>query len=390
MTCRVRLARGTTAALLLGALLAPAVRANDVAGSALDLDGTDDIVRVPYDASFDMTAAVTAEAWVMPTSADGGVVGVWGAGGLDDKFLLYFDGGKPRARIVRDGIQGTTNAIGAVLAPGAWYHLAMTYDGVTLRLYVNAGEVASTAGAGTLPLTTDRDLRFGVEDIIVGQESYLDGVIDEVRVWDVARSPTDLATFMNQTVAADTPGLVGSWRCDGASGTQAVLDDSPNGNDGTLGTDAGVAADDPTRGASTAPMRWEHLGNALAGNLGLPTLSGSGTLEVGSVVALNLERDLRPTQGRHPGARRRPDHLRAPGHCSGHVVAGQRLAGRHRAALRVLFPVLDPRRGGAFGFRRQQRLARGDALTNVWRTTTGQHCLSTVLVDHRVSQRQQP
>lgn len=288
MIRRIRLTRGPAVALLLGALLAPTVGANDVPGSALDFDGTDDFVRVPYDESFDMTAAVTAEAWVKPTSADGGVVGVWGAGGLDDKFLLYFDAGKPRARIVRDGHAGSTNAIGAALAPGVWYHLAMTYDGATLRLYVNGGQVASTAAVGTLPLTDDRDLQMGLEDIVAGVDNHLDGVIDEVRVWDVARTATQLATFMNQTVDPDTPGLVGAWRCDEASGTQAVLDETSNGNDGTLGTDAAVAADDPTRGASTAPMRWEFLGNALAGNLGLPQLTGSGTLQAASVVSLNL------------------------------------------------------------------------------------------------------
>lgn len=275
--------------LVVATTITSSVRANDIAGFAFGFDGVDDLVTVPYDGSLDMTAAVTAEAWVLPFAPDGGVVGVWGVGGLDDKFLLYLDNWQPKARIVRNGFPGTTEITGPPLAPALMAHLAMTYDGATLRLYVNAVEVASAAAAGVLATTVGRPLRMGIKNIIVGQEEYLFGSIDEVRVWDVARTATELDVFMNQTVAPDATGLVGSWRANGAIGSQVVVDESTKGNDGTLGADAAVAADDAVRIASIAPMRWEYLGNALAGTLGEPRLSGDGTLNGGTIVILDLK-----------------------------------------------------------------------------------------------------
>jgi len=61
------------------------------------------------------------------------------------------------------------------------------------------------------------------------------------------------------------------------------------GHDGTLGADAAAASDDPLRVRSTAPMRWQHLGGALPGNLGLPELYGVGTMVPGTFVLLNVE-----------------------------------------------------------------------------------------------------
>jgi hypothetical protein len=282
-------------ALLLGALPTTVARANDVAGNALELDGIDDIARVPYDVSLDMTDELTAEAWVRPISQNGGVVGMWGAGGIEDKFLLYWENEAPRGRIVRDGEPGSVTAVGQVLAPGAWHHVAMTYDGATLRLYVDGFEVSSVGAVGTIPEQPGLDLRMGIEDISFGTVNFFRGSIDEVRVWSVARTQAELFTYMNQTVAPDAPGLVGMWRCDEAAPDQTLVDGSTAGNDGTLGDDAAAAADDPVRVVSTAPMRWEHLGNALPGNLGPPSLHGQGTLVPASFMSLTL-------QNANPGA----------------------------------------------------------------------------------------
>ncbi len=64
------------------------------------------------------------------------------------------------------------------------------------------------------------------------------GVVDEVRLWNVARTQSQVRTDMSLNVAPDAPGLVGDWRF-GELPVNAglVLDSSANGNDGTtLGT----------------------------------------------------------------------------------------------------------------------------------------------------------
>ena len=68
------------------------------------------------------------------------------------------------------------------LAVNTWTHLATTYDGTTLRLYVNGVQVASTARRGRSPPPPAR-LQIG-GDAIFGQ--YFAGRIDEVRVYNAA------------------------------------------------------------------------------------------------------------------------------------------------------------------------------------------------------------
>ena len=82
---------------------------------------------------------------------------------------------------------GTSN-----LAANAWTHLAATYDGATLRLYVNGTQVSSTARSGTIkasagPLTIGGDPLYG---------QYFSGRIDEVRIYNSALTQAQIQTDM--------------------------------------------------------------------------------------------------------------------------------------------------------------------------------------------------
>ena len=70
----------------------------------------------------------------------------------------------------------------AKLAANTWSYLTETYDGSTLRLYVNGTQVASTAHTGAIATSTN-PLQIG-GDSLYGQ--YFAGLIDEVRVYNVA------------------------------------------------------------------------------------------------------------------------------------------------------------------------------------------------------------
>ena len=77
-----------------------------------------------------------------------------------------------------------------------WTHLAATYDGATMRLYVNGVQVASRAQTGTIATSTN-PLQIG-GDSLYGQ--YFAGMIDEVRVYNRALSVTEIQTDMNSPV----------------------------------------------------------------------------------------------------------------------------------------------------------------------------------------------
>jgi hypothetical protein len=82
---------------------------------------------------------------------------------------------------------------GSQIALNTWTHLATTYDGAMLRLFVNGSEVASRPLAGSL-LISSGPLRIGGNSI---WGEFFKGRIDEVRLYDRALSAEEVADAMN-------------------------------------------------------------------------------------------------------------------------------------------------------------------------------------------------
>jgi hypothetical protein len=90
------------------------------------------------------------------------------------------------------------NAVGSAgLALNAWSHLASTYDGASLRLYVNGVLVSSTVVSGSLAPSTGV-LRVGGNGV---WPEWFAGLIDEVRVYSRALSAGEIQTDMNTAVS---------------------------------------------------------------------------------------------------------------------------------------------------------------------------------------------
>ena len=111
----------------------------------------------------------------------------------------------------------------AALAANTWSFLTETYDGSTLRLYVNGTQVASTAHTGTIATSTN-PLQIG-GDSIYGQ--YFAGLIDNVRVYNVALTAaqiqTDQATAITSGPDTTPPSQPGTLTATAASGSEVDL-----------------------------------------------------------------------------------------------------------------------------------------------------------------------
>ena len=96
----------------------------------------------------------------------------------------------------------TTSAFNAsgppALGTSTWTHLAMTWDGGTVRLYVDGALVATQASTGSL-LTGTGALRIGGNSI---RNEFFSGVIDEVRVYDRALSAARITADMAAPVGS--------------------------------------------------------------------------------------------------------------------------------------------------------------------------------------------
>lgn len=167
-------------------------------GGALVFNGTSTKVTVPDAADLRLTSAATLEAWVKPAQTSTKWRDVIYKG--DDNYYLEgssVPGGRPAAGVKAAGVIREAFASGS-LATSVWAHLALTYDGTAVRLYLNAVQVASTAATGAIATSTN-PLQIGGNSIY-GQ--YFAGTIDEVRIYNVARTPAQLQSDMNTAVAA--------------------------------------------------------------------------------------------------------------------------------------------------------------------------------------------
>ena len=88
----------------------------------------------------------------------------------------------------------------SALPTNTWSFLTETYDGSTLRLYVNGTQVASTAHTGAIATSTN-PLQIG-GDSIYGQ--FFAGLIDNVRVYNIALTAAQIQTDMNTPVGIRT------------------------------------------------------------------------------------------------------------------------------------------------------------------------------------------
>ncbi|HVK09974.1 MAG TPA: PKD domain-containing protein [Gemmataceae bacterium] len=187
-------------------------------GGALLFDGVDDWVTIADAAGLDLTTGMTLEAWVRPASAAGWdtILLKEGAGTSAGRaYALY--GNDPTvnrpAAFVNTGGADVSAAGTARLGVNSWAHLAATYDGITLRLYVNGVEVRSKAVAGPLRQTAG-PLRIG-GNAVWGE--FFSGLIDDVRVYDRPLTSAEI----NQDAATPVAPSGGPTRffvADGATG----------------------------------------------------------------------------------------------------------------------------------------------------------------------------
>ena len=170
-------------------------------GSALSFDGVNDWVSVPDAGSLDLTTGMTLEAWVRPS-----VLGSWRTVVFKERpggvvYALFADqaGSRPLGQVF---IGGERNAVGTAAVPlNAWTHLATTFDGSVVRLYVNGSLTASTAVSGAMAASTGL-LRLGGNSV---WGEWFSGLIDEVRVYNRALSAGEIQQDMQTAVSAAPP-----------------------------------------------------------------------------------------------------------------------------------------------------------------------------------------
>jgi hypothetical protein len=162
----------------------------------LVFNGTNALVTINDAASLRLTTGMTLEAWVNPSAP----TNAWQAViyKAQDNYCLAAttsNASRPGACGIAGPIYGT-----AALAANTWAHLAATYDGATLRLYVNGAQVWSVAQTGSV-LTSANPLQIGADSL---RGNFFTGIIDEVRIYNRALSQAEIQTDMNKSLGGTT------------------------------------------------------------------------------------------------------------------------------------------------------------------------------------------
>jgi hypothetical protein len=199
-------------------------------GRGLWFDGADDHVEVPHQASL-QPVTFTLEAWIRSDA--------WAAAPVSGTILGKDAGSSGYAlRAGNDGRLafgmgcngGWFEALSApVMITDTWYHVAGTYNGITMTVLINGVPVGAAACSNPLP--SAQPLRIGSTPAAEGRRFA--GAIDEVRLWAVERTPAQLQAGMYRRFDGSTAGLEADWRFDEGAGATAH-DQTGHGHDGAL------------------------------------------------------------------------------------------------------------------------------------------------------------
>ncbi|MFN9658322.1 MAG: LamG-like jellyroll fold domain-containing protein, partial [Dolichospermum sp.] len=201
---------------------------------ALSFNGVDNYVEIPHSAALSLNT-FTLEAWVNQTQIKGDwqpIITKEANNGYEVNYGLYIEPNGSRLDFAFQDSNGNWRYIypsQASLTLNQLTHVAATYDGAKLSLYINGQLDTSVDWVGT-PLQNNYPVKIGRE---LNAWNPFAGQIDDVRIWNVARTQTEIQANYNQQLVGNETGLAGYWNFNEPSGSTA-LDKTINGNNGNI------------------------------------------------------------------------------------------------------------------------------------------------------------
>ncbi len=166
-------------------------------GGGLSFNGTSNLVTVNSAAPLNLTTGMTLEAWVNPTTLGTAWRNVLIKERTNGEIYNLYANTDTAGPVIYTALASapnspTSTSTGVRLTANTWAHLAATYDGAALRLYVNGTQVATRAQSGGL-VTSTGALRIGGNSI---WGEYFAGLIDDVRIYNRALTAAEIQTDM--------------------------------------------------------------------------------------------------------------------------------------------------------------------------------------------------
>ncbi|MEQ8523721.1 LamG-like jellyroll fold domain-containing protein [Gracilimonas sp.] len=225
----------------------PARLSSYEAGNALKLDGDLDYVRLDDRNSLDgyeqlyvnFDETMTVEAWVNHDGNSDENAVIVQKGATSDGYRLRLEGtGSSVAAsftigdITNGGPRVTTNSS---IPANQWTHIAATYDGTDLKIYVNGSLDATDSESRSID-PNPQPLLIGGPNALNG--NFFSGELDEIRIWNVARTESEIADNFYKQLMGHQEDLISYFRFDESAGSSLTYSSATEAMSGSLNGDA--------------------------------------------------------------------------------------------------------------------------------------------------------
>jgi len=166
-------------------------------GQSFSFDGVDDFVEVQDSSNLNLAQALSIDAWVNPSVANqsGGIVEKTVGDVVNTQYSVFLEGGMAKFRlIIVPTVDHRTIQSDSLIPINSWTHIAGTWDGATMKLFINGVQQTETL-AVTPPINS------GVGPTLIGRLGsniyHFAGHIDEVEIFNRALSQTEIQAIFN-------------------------------------------------------------------------------------------------------------------------------------------------------------------------------------------------
>lgn len=176
---------------------------SSILNNSLDFNGSSDYLEIPNNAAFNIgTTSFTVEFWVLTNDMSNTEYLAVYRNAAGHGWAIFKNGTGTVGFAARDQNNSFDFMFGAIsqIDDGNWHHIAVTWNRGTgsATMYIDGGyETQKTMNVGgDISHTGDITLGYGVSPT-TGNATYLNGEMDEFRIWSEERSSGDIATYMS-------------------------------------------------------------------------------------------------------------------------------------------------------------------------------------------------
>jgi hypothetical protein len=225
---------------------------------SLKFDGLNDYLEIPHSDAYLLNEG-TIEFWFKANDVTT-TQGIFSkdSNGYDTggHLSISIDGATSKLRVRLQSVKASYNLFSdKPISANTWYHVAFTFGRDGMKLYINGEAPLTNTYTGGLGTTSGGKGNF--EPIAIGAATWrsddlvatpikapFNGLIDEVRIWNFAKSINEILRDKDTHLTGSENGLVGYLRFNDGSGQ--IARDRIKANNGILGSSSGIDSNDPS------------------------------------------------------------------------------------------------------------------------------------------------